>query len=76
MAARTILVTNKYFAIQDLVIAENVVQHLLVETVLGWCLESNLHATGLFVLQVDVSVPNLACCNTHYTPRLLTGAVC
>ena len=52
--AHTVLVTNEHFTIQDLVIAEDVVQHLFVESVLRRSLESNLHATSLLGLQVDV----------------------
>ena len=76
MAERTVFVTNEHFAVQDLVIAENVVQHLLVETVLRRCLEGDLHATGLLVLQVDIPVSSSACYSARYTSQLLTGAVC
>lgn len=56
LSTHTILITNKHFAIQDLVIAEDVVQHLLVEAVLGRRLEGNFHATSFFGLQVDIPV--------------------
>jgi hypothetical protein len=72
----TIFVTNEHFAIQYLVVAENVVQHLFVEAVFRGRCESDFHTTGLLVLQVDVSVPNLACCGVYRTSGLLTGAAC
>jgi len=62
MPARTVFVTNKYFAIQDFVIAENVVQHLLIKTILRRRLEGDFHTTGLLVLQVDIPAPALVCC--------------
>ena len=62
LAIHTIFVTNEHFAIQDLVVAENVVQHLLIETVFGRRCEGDFHTTSLLVLQIDVPVPALACC--------------
>jgi hypothetical protein len=76
LAAHTIFVTNEHFAIQYLVVAENVVQHLLIETVFGRRCEGNFHSTGLLVLQIDVPVPALACCGVCHASRLLTGVVC
>jgi hypothetical protein len=67
LAVHTVLVTNEHFTIQDLVVAENVVQHLLIETVLRRRCEGDFHATSLLVLQIDISVPALACCGVCYT---------
>ena len=50
----TVLVTDKHFAVQDLVVFEDVVEHLLVD-ILGRNLEGDLHTTSCFRLEVDVS---------------------
>lgn len=50
----TIFIANQNFAVQHLVIAQDVIDHLLVD-VLGCRLESDLHATRLLLLQIDVS---------------------
>lgn len=52
---RHVLVAHQDFAVEDLVVAQNVHHHLLVEAVLGRCLEGDLHAAGLFGFEVDVS---------------------
>ncbi len=49
----TIFVTHENFAVQHLVVAEDVVEHLLVE-ILGRCGEGDLHAAGFLLLEVDV----------------------
>ena len=50
---RTVFVSHEDFAIQDLVVAQDVVQHLLVKQLRrrGKC---DLHAAGLLGLQIDV----------------------
>lgn len=50
----TVLVSHQHFTVEDFVVAEHVVDHLLVQ-VLGWCLEGNLHTAGLLWFHVDVA---------------------
>jgi len=45
----TVLVADKYFAVQHLVVSQYVVQHLLIK-VLGRTLESYLHASRFLLL--------------------------
>ena len=51
----TILVPNKDLTVQHLVVAEDVVEHLLVQ-LLRWRLESDLHTASLFGLEVDIPI--------------------
>jgi hypothetical protein len=76
LAVNTVFVTNEHFTIQDFVVAENIVQHLLVETVLRGRCEGDFHATSLLVLEIYIPVPALACCSMCQKSRLLTGAAC
>jgi hypothetical protein len=50
---RSILISNKNFAVQHLVVAQDIVYQLLVE-VLRWGLEVDLHAAGFLLLEIDV----------------------
>lgn len=74
---RTVLVSHQHLAVEDLVVAENIVEDLLIQD-LGWCLEGDLHAAGLFDLEIDVSVIFGSVCRSSVTSRsrLLTGVPC
>jgi hypothetical protein len=50
-----VFVAHENFAVEHFVVFEDIVDHFLVE-VFGGCLEVDLHATGLFGLEVDVAV--------------------
>lgn len=50
-----VFVSDQYFAIEDLVVAKNVVDHFLIN-VFGRCLEGDFHAARGFGFEVDVSV--------------------
>lgn len=52
---RHVLVAHQDFAVEDLVVAQDVHHHLLVQPVLWGSLEGDLHTTGLFRFEVDVS---------------------
>lgn len=52
---RHVLVAHQDFAVEDLVVAQDVHHHFLVQPVLGRRLEGDLHAAGLFGFEVDVS---------------------
>jgi hypothetical protein len=54
-----VFVAHQDFAVEHLVVFEDVVDHLLVE-ILGRDLEADLHAAGFFGLEVDVAVTALA----------------
>lgn len=49
-----VLVADEHLAVEDLVVAEDVVDHLLVNS-LGGRLEGDFHAAGRFDLEVDVT---------------------
>ena len=51
---RAVFVPDEDFAVQHLVVSQDVVQHLLVQ-VLWRALEGNLHSPSLLGLEVDVS---------------------
>ena len=50
---RGVLVSDEHLTIEHFVVAEDVVQHLLIE-VLGWGREGYFHAAGFLLLEVDV----------------------
>lgn len=50
----TILIADKHFAIQHLVIPQYVIEHLLIK-VLGRTLECYFHASRFLLLQIDVT---------------------
>ena len=50
----SVFIADKDFAVEDLVITEDVVDHLLIKMFRG-CLEVNFHATSLLSLEIDVS---------------------
>ena len=49
----TILITNEHFAIQHAVVAEDVVEHFLIE-IFRRCGERDLHATRFLLFEIDV----------------------
>ena len=51
---RSILVADKNLAVQNLVIPQDIVKHLLIQ-VLGRRLKGDLHASSLFGLEIDVA---------------------
>lgn len=53
-ASRTVLISYQHFAVENLVITEHVVNHLLIQ-ILWWCRKGNLHATSLLDLQIDIA---------------------
>ena len=50
-----VFVAHEDFDVEELVVAEDVVQHLLVK-VFGGGLEGDFHAAGFFGLKVDVAI--------------------
>jgi hypothetical protein len=50
---RRVLITHQHLAVEHLVVAQEIVDHLLVQ-VLGRCLKCDLHAARLLLLQIDV----------------------
>ena len=50
---RRVLVAHQYLAVEHLVVAQDVVEHFLVE-VAGWGLEGDFHAAGFLCFEVDV----------------------
>ena len=50
----TVFISHKNLAIQHLVVAEDVVEHFLVE-VFGRALKGDFHTTGFFLFEVDVA---------------------
>lgn len=51
---RTVLVSHQDLAVEDLVVSQDIEDHLLVE-VLGRCLEGDFHSACLFGFEVDVA---------------------
>lgn len=49
-----VFISDKHLAVEDLVVTEDVINHLLVNVV-RWRLEGNFHAASLFDLEVDIS---------------------
>lgn len=49
-----VFVADEHFAVEDLVVPQDVVDHFLVE-VFGGCLEGDFHAAGGFDFEVDVA---------------------
>lgn len=62
----TVLISHEHFAIEHLVISQNVVQHLLIE-ILGRTLESDLHPTSFLDLEIDVSAMTRVRERVHWT---------
>lgn len=50
----TVFVSDEDFAVEDFVVAENVVDHFLID-IFGGCLEGYFHAASGFGFEVDVS---------------------
>lgn len=54
-----VLIADQHFGVEDLVVLEDLVDHLLVKTAFGRRLEVDLHSTGLLGLQVNVALDML-----------------
>lgn len=67
-----VFVSDKYLAVENLVVAENVINHLLVYVV-RWRLEGDFHAASLLDLEVDISAFFLSANKSVRHPLPLTG---
>lgn len=53
MGYSTVFIADQNLAVQDLVVTQHVVEHLLIE-VFRRSLERDLHSAGLLLFQIDV----------------------
>lgn len=49
-----VFISDKNFTVENFVISENIVDHLLID-IFGWCLKRDFHAAGGFRFEIDVS---------------------
>lgn len=67
----TVLVSDQYFTVEDLVVAQDVVEHLLVQA-LRWRLKGDFHATSLLDFEINVSVIIVSACTLNVAIFVIT----